>query len=467
MVRAAPQGSVHARPGGRTLTAAPPPGVPGPGPYPSITLGELLDARAPNGMRTVAVRRPQVPLVQLRLQIPLGDVRVRDITTLRLLPKMLLAGTGARSGSEMAAAIQRIGASLDTWADPDHLSIAASAPREHLTDILELVGDVVANPSFPAGEVVGERERVAQEILQEAADPVSVATRALMAVLFPGHAYADPLPGITTVRRASRATLRTFHDARVLPGAASLVVVGDVDPSEAVEAVRRTLGTWSAGTSAPGADALEAPATPRKERGILVVHRPGAVQSNLRIGARCAGRHDPAFPALALAMTAFGGSFTSRLVTNLRERNGYTYSPRAGVDEHRRAAAVTVRAEVATEVTARALAEVRYELARMATAPVTPEELESSRRYVTGVAAMSSSTQAGLADVLASLVGNDLDPPYLEDFIDALSRVDSEAVSQVAARSLAPASMTTVVVGDADVVVDALSPLDLVTVVGH
>ena len=449
------------------MTVEPPLQVPGPGPYPSVALGDLSDVRMPNGMRVVAVRRSQVPLVQLRLQIALGDVRMRDATALRLLPKMLLAGTGARSGSEMAAAIQRIGASVDAWADPDHLSLAASAPRGRMAQILELLTDIVAHPSFPVAEVAGERERVAQEVLQEAADPLAVATRALEAALFPGHPYADPLPSVASVRRASRGALRAFHEARVHARGSILVVVGDVDPDEVAEAARNTLGEWSAGTGPAPADAVEEPRAPASARGILVVHRPGAVQSNLRVGTRCQGRHDPTFPALMLAMTVFGGSFTSRLVTNLRERNGYTYSPRAGIDEHRRAAAVSVRAEVATEVTSRALAEVRYELARMATAPVTAEELESSRRYVTGVVAMSSATQGGLAGVLASLVGNDLDPPYLEAFVDALARVDAEAVSEASARALAPAAMTTVVVGDADVVADALSPLDLVEVVGR
>ncbi len=441
--------------------------IPGPGPYPSVTLGDLFDTRMPNAMRVIVVRRSQVPLVHLRLQIPLGDVGTRDSTALRLLPKMLLAGSGTRSGSEMAVAIQRLGASVDTWADPDHLALAASAPFGRLAEILELLADIVAHPSFPPREVAGERDRVAQEVLQEAADPVAAATRALAAALYPGHPYADPLPGIASVRRTSRGALRSFHEARVRPRGGSLVVVGDVDPDKAVDAVRRTLGAWSPGTGSPVPDAVEVPRAPSGGRGILVVHRPGAVQSNLRIGARCGDRRDPSFPALMLATTVLGGSFTSRLVTNLRERNGYTYSPRAGVDEHRRAAAVSVRADVATEVTARALTEVRYELARMATAPVTPEELESSRRYVTGVIAMSSATQAGLASVLASLVGNDLDPPYLEALVDALGRVDDEALSEVAARTLGPASMTTVVMGDADVVADAISPLDRVRVVGQ
>lgn len=440
---------------------------PGPGPYPSVALGDVSDVGTPEGVRVVAVRRSQVPLVQLRLQVPLGDVRTRDAAALRLLPKTLLAGTGGRSGSEMAAAIQRIGASVDTSADPDHVSVAASAPAGELTAILEILCDLVAHPSFPRAQVAGERERVVQEVLQEAADPIAVATRALSAKLFPRHPYADPLPGVASIRRTGRETLGRFHAARVHPHGATLVMVGDIDPEEGTEAARRALGAWEAKTTTAGGGALEAPRAPDAEGGISVLHRPGAVQSNLRVGARCGGRHDPGFPALVLATTIFGGSFTSRLVTNLRERNGYTYSPRAGIEEHRLAAALAVRAEVATEVTAKALAELRYELARMATAPVTPEELESSRRYVTGVVAMTSATQAGLADVLASLVANDLDPSYLEDFVRELARVDAEAVAEVAARSLGPAGMTTVVVGDADEVADALSPLDPVEVLGR
>lgn len=447
------------------MTVGSPLQPPDPGPYPSVVLGDVSDARTPNGVRVVAVRRSQVPLVQLRLLIPLGDVRTRDSSALRLLPKILLAGTGGRSGSEIAAAIQRIGASVDASADADHLSLSASAPAGCLVEILDLLYDIVTHPSFPAREVAGERDRVAQEVQQEAADPVAVATRALWAELFPNHAYADPLPRVASVRTTGRSSLARFHEERVRPTGSALVVVGDVDPDVTVEAARRAFAGWSAGAGADTVAALGEPRAPGGKGGILVVHRPGAVQSNLRIGARCGGRHDPGFPALLLAATVLGGNFTSRLVTNLRERNGYTYSPRAGIDERRLAAAVTVRAEVATDVTAKALAEVRYELARMATAAVTPVELESSRRYLTGIVAMASATQAALADILASLLGNDLDPSYLEGFLRELGELDAEGMSKVAARSLGPVGMTTVVVGDADVVAGPLSSLDRVTVV--
>lgn len=438
--------------------AAPPPGA-----LPSLELGELADQRLPSGMRVVAVRRSAVPLVQLRLAIPLGDVRASHGATLRLLPKMLLAGTRARSGSELAAAIQAIGASVDALADVDHLLLAASAPARRLPELLGLLTDMVVNPAFRSAEVAGERERVAQEVLQESANPAAAATRALQAELFPQHPYADRLPGVAAVRRTGRGALERFHEEHVRPSGSTLVVVGDVDPAEAVDAVGGVLGAWTPTPAATGSDELPVPRTPRGTSGVLVIHRPGAVQSNVRVGRRCPGRGDPAFPALQLAVTALGGSFISRIVANLRERHGYTYAPRAGVDEHQLATAVTVLADVATEVTAKALTELRYELARMVTAEITSEELEGSRRYLIGSIAMAASTQAGLADALSDVVTKGLDPSYLQRFVQELSELDASTVADAAIRSLAPVGMTTVIVGDATVIDGDLSPLDEVT----
>lgn len=446
------------------MSAVDPSSIPSPGPLPTVRLGDVADTRLRNGVRVVAVRRSQIPLVQLRLRVPLGDVGVRDGSSLRLLPKLLLAGTGDRSGSEVAAEIQRLGAHVDAAAGTDHLALDASAPVAHLDEVLALVADIVAHPSFDKVEVAGERERVVQEIQQEAADPVGGATRALWAELFPDHPYAAPLPNIGAVEATGRGKLGRFHAARVRPRRSTLTVVGDLAPDRAIDAVGRAFAGWRPAKGVEAAPALGAPREPRHASGILVIHRAGAVQSNLRVGVRCEGRRDPAFPALVLAMTVLGGTFSSRLVTNLRERHGYTYAPGADIDERRLATAVTVRADVATEVTAPALNELRYELARIATTPVSDEELAAARRNVAGSLAMASATQAELAGALAGLVSHDLDPSYLEEFLAALERVDATAVAEAAARTLGPAAMTTVVVGDADVVVDALRPLDRVTV---
>lgn len=437
--------------------------LPSAGTLPSFSLGPISDSPTGSGVRVIVVRRTQVPLVQLRLKVPLGAVRASDAAAVRLLPKMLLAGSGSRDGSEMAAAIQRIGATIDASADADHLSVSASGPASSLDALLDLLFDIVANPSFHPVELVGERDRVVQEVLQEAADPTATASRALAAELFGKHPYADALPRVGSVRRIGRGTLGAFHRAHLRPSGATLVIVGDVETAAAVDSARRALEVWPRGEGADPA-AMEAPRVPVGHDRIVLIDRPGAVQSNLRIGTRCGGRSDPGFPAMLAATTVFGGTFTSRLVANLRERHGYTYSPRAGIGERRLAAALTIRAEVATEVTAKALAEVRYELARMATDEVTDDELDAARRYAMGITTMATATQSGLADSLAILVARGLEPSYLEQLLRDLAALDPAAVAEASRRALAPVGMTTVVVGDAKAIAGSLAALDHVEV---
>jgi zinc protease len=440
-------------------TGAPRP-IPGPGPLPGLTPVRTTDEQLPNGLRVVVLRMTHIPLVQLHLAVPLGDVTKRDAPALRLLPKMLLAGTRARTGSELATAIQRLGATVDVSASVDYLSFSCSAPAARLHEIFELLGEIVAQPAFAKAEIIGERERVVQDLSQEAADPASTATRALLAELYPqDHPYAGALPGVPAVRRVGRTALTRLHEARVRPTGSSIVVVGDVDPEDVLGAASRVLGGWSPAGTEPPVGELARPRLPSVKDRIHVVHRPGAVQSNLRVGVRCQGRHDPTFPALALATTILGGSFMSRLVANLRERNGYTYSPRAAVTERRRAAAMTVSADVATDVTGKALVELRYELAQMATSPASLDELEDARRYMMGTLTMTAATQAGMCGLLASLVMDDLPPSYLEGLLREFAMLDVEAVWRAASSSLGPGHMTTVVLGDAEVIAELVSPL--------
>lgn len=435
--------------------------IPDTGPLPVVDLSDVSDTVTDSGIRVVAVRRPNVPLVQLRLHVPLGDVAVREAPVVRLLPKTLLSGTGKRSGSRVAADLQRLGMLVGAGADTDDMSISAGVPAASLAEALRQMADVVAHPSFPRSEVVGERERVVQEVMQEAVDPMALATHGLDARLFPKHPYADPLPTIAAVRRTGRARLVQFHAERVVPSESVLVAVGDVEAERLAGMVQEAFAPWG-GERRVGA--LPVPQVPAPTPGVIVLDRPGAVQSNVRVGTRCAMRDDPGFAALSLASTVLGGYFTSRLVDNLRERHGYTYSPRSGIDEHRLGAAFAVRAEVGTEVTAAALTEIHYELGRLVTTAVPEGELDAARRYRAGVLSMAAASQAGLAGLLGAFVSQGLEPAYLERFLRELAAVDAPAVTSAAARFLGPAAMTTVVVGDAEVVAPTLEPLGVVAV---
>jgi predicted Zn-dependent peptidase len=190
------------------------------------------------------------------------------------------------------------------------------------------------------------------------------------------------------------------------------------------------------------------------------------VQSNIRLGGPAPSRLDPALPALRLANMAFGGYFSSRLVENIRERRGYSYSPRSGVDHLAASSSVLVEADVATEVTAPALLEIGYELGRIALLPVSEAELEAARRYVLGSMALSTATHAGLASTLSALVGSGLPAGWLAEHQRALAEVTADEVTDAARRYLQPSALTTVIVGDADRIADPLGALGAVEIGG-
>jgi len=183
------------------------------------------------------------------------------------------------------------------------------------------------------------------------------------------------------------------------------------------------------------------------------------VQSNLRLGGPAVGRNDPDYAALQLANLIFGGYFSSRLTENLRERNGFTYSPHSGLDDAAAGSTFLVNADVASQVTARAIHETWYELGRMALTPVTQDELDSARRYALGTLALSTATQAGLASTLSSLAGQNLSASWLLEYQKAVAGVTVADVQEVSRRYLAVSSLATVVVGDAEVVEDFLGTL--------
>jgi predicted Zn-dependent peptidase len=203
---------------------------------------------------------------------------------------------------------------------------------------------------------------------------------------------------------------------------------------------------------------------PVRPQPLLLVDRPGAVQSNLRVGGSAMARTDPDYAALDLANALFGGYFSSRLTMNIREDKGYTYSPRSSLQHGSAASFLLLQADVATEVTAPALLEVGYELGRMASLPPTVDEVRDTAQYLAGVLALSTSTQAGLAGTLAVLLADGLDVTWLREHPQRLLKVTPEDVHQVARRVLAPSGMVSAVVGDASVVEDPLRALGSVDV---
>ena len=442
-----------------TPALIPPLGEPRPQPAPEVT-----ETTLPSGLRVVIVPRPGVPLVELRLRVPFAatDAAQAAVHTARtsVLAGALLLGTSRHDQTEIAQLLQGHGAELSVSSDQDRLVLGTTLLPDGLPAVLDLLAELLTAATYPDDPVEGERERVVERVTIARSQPSVIARTALAARRYGAHPYALTLPPAELVAAADGAALRTLHAERVLPAGSSLVLVGELDPAATVDAVGRALSGWSAtGTAA------EAPPVDEAHAAVLqLVDRPGAVQSNLRLGGPAPRRTDPDLAAARLATMIYGGYFSSRLVENIRERRGYSYSPRSSVDHQFAGSSFLVEADVATEVTAPALLETTYELGRMALTPVTEAELDAARRYVLGSMALTTATHAGLASTLSALVGTGLPADWLAAHQQALAAVTVPEVREAAARYLAPGGLTAVVVGDAEHVeqpLQALGPVEV------
>jgi predicted Zn-dependent peptidase len=300
-----------------------------------------------------------------------------------------------------------------------------------------------------------ERDHLVQEIAVMRSQASVVANDALLQRLYGRHPYGQGTPDPETVAKVKPAALRTLHAQRVRPRGSLLVLVGDLDLDRTLADVEAGFGSWADAGSAGSLPSPEV-ANPRP---ILLLDRPGAVQTTMRLAGRGVMRTEPTFPALILATTVFGGSFTSRLNDNIRERRGFTYGAHARVEQRRAGAQITVAADVGREVTAASLVETTYELGRMASSPIEQQELDAARTYLQGTLALGIQTQSGLTSYLSTIVGSGLDVDYLRDYPKALQQVTVDDVLAASQAYLAPTKLTTVLVGDAAVVADAVRPL--------
>jgi zinc protease len=428
-----------------------------------LKLPAIEEGTLRNGLRVIAVRRATVPRVEARLRIPAGHVYDHgDGARARLVGETLTAGTRSRSAFDLAQELQRLGASLDAGGDVDYLHVHGGGLARSLGGLLDLMAEVVVEPAFSADEVAVARDRVAQDILIRRSQPAGIAAEATGRRVFGRHRYGRPLPSPDAVRRIGPAPLAAFHGERVLPKGSTLVLVGDLSPTKAIERAAEAFATWK---RRPVADPVAPPPPIKTGVPTLIVDRPGSVQTSIRICGPGLPRRDPEYLALSLANLVYGGYFSSRLVKNIREDKGYTYSPAALVDHRRLASTVMTVADVGADVTAASLVEIRYELGRMAALGTPQGELDAARRYFAGISMLQVQSQGGLAAAIDAAVAAGLPADYLKGFNAQLDAVTAADASTVAERLFAPKGLITILVGDASRIRASVERLDDVEVI--
>jgi predicted Zn-dependent peptidase len=421
------------------------------------TAPRVLEAAMPGGTHGLVVRRPSLPLVELRLAVPLAADQIRKPAPVSILSRSLFAGTDRHDRVSLAGAIEDLGGSLDAHVGEDRVIVSGAVLAEHLKALLGLLVEVLTGATYPPDEVRADRNRAADETVIALSQPEVVAAQALRRRLYGGHPYATPIPSPAALRRVDADALHVLHPLVLDPAGAHLVLVGDLQPGRALGLAEEAMASWAAAGEARPAD-LPPVVAPRPGPFDLVA-RPGSVQSNLRLGSSFARLGEPDWPAASLAEQVLGGMFSSRVVANLRERNGYSYSPRSFVRHARAGSSYTLAADVATAVTGPALVEIFYEIGRMATLGISDEELEMARRHSVGRFSFDTASLPGLATTLANLAIRDVGFGYLTAYPKAVIATTREQVDEAARRYLSPSRLVTVVVGDPEVVTGPLSAL--------
>ncbi len=404
-----------------------------------------------NGLRVVVTPMPGRELVAASLAIRTGAAdepgAVAGATVLGA--RGLTEGTELRDAIALTEAFERLGASMHAEAGWDAISAGLDVPASRLEPALELLAEVVRRPSFPASEVDRLRDERLNDLIQAKADPRRRADEAFVSSVYAESSpYRRPAGGTAeTVAGLTSAELRAVHQSVYGPEGAALVVVGDVDPEAVTAMAGRLFGDWAGGRpDAPVPDAASAV----EERFIRVVHRPGSVQSEIRIGHPGIPRRHPDYHAVSVMSMILGGLFNSRLMTNLREDKGYTYGAYAGFDLRRGAGPFSARAAVNTEVTVPSIREFLGELERIREAPVSAAELAAAQNYLVGVFPLRFETPGPVAGSLAGLFVHDLPDDELVRYRAAIEAVRADDVLRVAREHIHPERCAIVLVGDHD-----------------
>lgn len=458
----APRGAQPSEPPATTRNpaAAFPTTAPQPGPAPSLTLPEPERRSLANGLEVVYVRHGTLPIVHATL-VTRGGMS-DDPASLPGLAAftsgMLDEGAGGRGALELSDAVAQLGARLSTNVAWDAAYVDLHVLPSRLPDALALMADVATRPDFPAAELERLREEELTDLARGVDEPRVIAGNAFSSLVYGDHPYGR-VATTEAVRRIERDVLRRFHSAFYRPGGSTLILVGDVNADALHPVVERAFGGWTGGAAGalpPTGAAPEVASTT-----VYLIDKPGAAQSEVRIGHPGVSRDHPDYFPLIVLNTILGGSFTSRLNTNLRETHGFTYGAGSSFAMRRDAGPFTASAAVITAKTDSAVVEFFTELNRIRDEAVSPAELQRAKSYVAlGLPRRFETTQS-VASQLADLTTYGLSMDFYNDYVERVMSVTAGDVSRVAREHVRPDRAVVVIVGDLATIRAGLSALDI------
>ena len=438
-------------------THPPQPGAPAP-----LTLPAIQKQKLSNGLPVWIVELHEVPVAQVNLVVLSGTANdpPGKYGVASFVAAMLEEGAGSRSALEVADAIDYLGADLGSATTSDLSAVRLHVPVARLADALPIMADVALRPSFPKDELERQRAQRLTSLLQGRDDPPTISSVAFSRILYgKGHRYGTAQIGTAeTIKTFTADDLRAFYTATFRPENAVLLAVGDITADKAMPLFEKSFGGWKGGAAAPPEKlpATEAPPA----RTIYLIDKPGAAQSQIRIGTIGVPRSTVDFFPIQVLNTILGGSFTSRLNNNLREVHGYTYGAGSSFDMRAGAGPFSASAGVQTDKTAEALKEFFNELNAILK-PVPADELARARNYVALRFPSAFEATSDISRRLEEALVYRLPDDYFAKYVQHIQAATAADVQRVAQKYINPARLAVVIVGDQKVIEPGIRALNL------
>jgi zinc protease len=433
---------------------------PTPGPareyhFPSFTKRILA-----NGITVIVARVPKLPLVSVATLIEstvLADDQGKEGLA-ELTAQALREGTTDRNGVRLALDLEKLGTSLEAGADWDSTALSMTVLRSNLDRAFEIFAETLTSPAFRAEDVDRLKAERLAERMQLLDEPRGLADESFSRFLYASDArYAAPVSGTSkSIKAITREDVENLYRGNYSPSSTTVIFAGDITEDDAVRIVESTLGGWKGERGVPR---VEADRIARTTRGIEIVTKPDAAQSELRLGHLGVPRTHPDYFGIVVMNAVLGGLFSSRINLNLREAHGYTYGASSYFDWRRQSGPFVISTAVQSEVTAAAISETLKEIDSMREKEIGHDELTLATSYLEGVFPIRYETTAAIASALANMVTFGLPESYFDTYRSNISSVTTRDVLEAAKKHVRPEELQIVVVGNAELIREPVEKL--------
>jgi zinc protease len=398
-----------------------------------------------NGTQVTLVPYGSIPKVTVSAIVLAGNINegAEQVWLADLTGELMKEGTTTRTGEAIAEEAARMGGSLGISVTPDQTSITADVLSESGPQLVSLIADVLQRPALPASEVERIKTNFIRNLSIAKSQPGSLAQERFSKLLYADHPYGRIFPTEEMIKSFQIADVQKFYKENFSAARTRIYVAGRFDAAAMRRSITQAFGGWARGSSF--VENIPKPVSVRK---IHLIDRPGAPQSTLYLGLPVIDPSHKDFVALSVMNSLLGGSFASRITSNIREQKGYTYSPNSSLATHYRGAHWVQVADVTTAVTGPSLKEIFYEIDRLQKEPPTEAELQGIKNYRAGVFTIQNSSRAGIIGQLAFLDLHKLPETYLTNYVQNVLAVTPQDVQRVAREYLKSERMAIVVVGD-------------------